>query len=130
MAKKSTRTSADSCPRANGGVPDQATCTRSTLRCFRRSARNSQITPLPIQPVVGLAVRGTADQTTLAVEVSLDRTTTTGALKRLQARRFIERAVRRDDRRARACRLTAAAQRCSSKWNLRPARRIGIPWRA
>ncbi len=40
---------------------------------------------------------------------------TTGALKRLQARRFIERAVRPDDRRACACRLTAAGAVLLSK---------------
>jgi len=45
---------------------------------------------------------------TLAVEVSLDRTTTTGALKRLQARTFYRASGPPDDRRARACRLTAA----------------------
>ncbi len=53
-------------------------------------------------------IRNPADQTTLAADVALDRTTTTGALKRLQIRGFIQRAVRRDDRRARACKLTAA----------------------
>jgi DNA-binding MarR family transcriptional regulator len=35
----------------------------------------------------------TADQTTLAADIALDRTTTTGALKRLAARNFVERAV-------------------------------------
>jgi DNA-binding MarR family transcriptional regulator len=55
-----------------------------------------------------LARRGTADQTTLAVDVALDRTTTTGALKRLQSRKFIDRSVDRRDRRAQICRLTKA----------------------
>jgi DNA-binding MarR family transcriptional regulator len=40
--------------------------------------------------------------------VALDRTTTTGALKRLQSRKFIERTVDRRDRRAQICRLTKA----------------------
>ncbi|MDE5443860.1 MarR family transcriptional regulator [Bradyrhizobium sp. CSA207] len=55
-----------------------------------------------------LAVRETADQTTLAADIALDRTTTTGALKRLAARGLVERAVNKDDRRARSCRLTPA----------------------
>jgi DNA-binding MarR family transcriptional regulator len=67
-----------------------------------------EITPLQYSLLSALAVRGTADQTTLAADVALDRTTTTGALKRLQIRGFIQRTVQRDDRRARACKLTAA----------------------
>jgi len=53
-----------------------------------------------------LARRGTADQTTLAADVALDRTTTTGALKRLQSRRFVDRSIERHDRRSQMCRLT------------------------
>jgi DNA-binding MarR family transcriptional regulator len=75
---------------------------------FQEKCAEFEITPLQYSLLSALAVRGTADQTTLAADVALDRTTTTGALKRLHARRFIERAIRRDDRRARACRLTAA----------------------
>jgi DNA-binding MarR family transcriptional regulator len=44
----------------------------------------------------------------LADDVALDRTTTTGALKRLQSRNFIERSVHPRDRRAQICRLTKA----------------------
>jgi DNA-binding MarR family transcriptional regulator len=53
-------------------------------------------------------VREAADQTTLAADIALDRTTTTGALKRLAARNLVERAVNGEDRRARLCRLTPA----------------------
>jgi len=38
--------------------------------------------------------------------VVLDRTTTTGALKRLQSRKFIERSIHHRDRRAQICQLT------------------------
>ena len=48
-----------------------------------------------------------ADQTTLANAVALDRTTTTGALKRLAARGLVSRAPSPLDRRAQVCRLTA-----------------------
>jgi DNA-binding MarR family transcriptional regulator len=82
---------------------------------FQEKCAQFEITPLQYSLLSALAVRGTADQTTLAVDVSLDRTTTTGALKRLQARRFIERTVRRDDRRARACRLTQAGRALLAK---------------
>ena len=75
---------------------------------FQERCAAYEITPLQYSLLSALAVRGTADQTTLAGDVALDRTTTTGALKRLQTRGFIQRAVPRDDRRARACTLTAA----------------------
>ena len=66
------------------------------------------MTPLQYSLLSALAVRKTADQTTLAADITLDRTTTTGALKRLAARNFVERAVDDEDRRARLCRLTPA----------------------
>jgi MarR family transcriptional regulator, lower aerobic nicotinate degradation pathway regulator len=47
----------------------------------------------------------------LANAVVLDRTTTTGALKRLAARRLLERATDLTDRRAQICRLTAEGAR-------------------
>jgi MarR family transcriptional regulator, lower aerobic nicotinate degradation pathway regulator len=74
---------------------------------FQERCAEFEITPLQYSLLSALAVRGLADQTTLAADVALDRTTTTGALKRLEARGFVQRAVRREDRRARACRLTA-----------------------
>src|SRR5580704_7263790 len=75
---------------------------------FQKKCAAFDVTPLQYSLLSALAVRGTADQTTLAADVVLDRTTTTGALKRLQSRNFIERTVRREDRRAQICRLTAA----------------------
>jgi len=75
---------------------------------FQASCGAFEITPLQYSLLSALAVRGTADQTTLASDIALDRTTTTGALKRLAARKLVERVIDRDDRRARACRLTVA----------------------
>src|SRR6202046_2549240 len=69
------------------------------------------LTPLQYSLLTALARCGTADQTTLAAEVMLDRTTTTGALKRLQSRKFIERTVHSRDRRAQMCRLTKSGVR-------------------
>ena len=66
------------------------------------------LTPVQYSLLSALAERGSADQTTLAADVFLDRTTTTGALKRLATRKLIERAVNDQDRRARACRVTPA----------------------
>src|SRR5216683_210400 len=66
---------------------------------FQEKCATFEITPLQYSLLSALAVRGTADQTTLAAA---------GALKRLQTRGFIQRAVQPDDRRARACKLTAA----------------------
>src|SRR6202045_5101176 len=75
---------------------------------FQKRCAAFEITPLQYSLLSALARRGTADQTTLAADVALDRTTTTGALKRLQSRKFIERTVHRRDRRAQICRLTRA----------------------
>ena len=73
---------------------------------FQKECAAFEITPLQYSLLTALAARGTADQTTLAADVALDRTTTTGALKRLQLRGFVERAILDRDRRAQTCRLT------------------------
>jgi DNA-binding MarR family transcriptional regulator len=75
---------------------------------FQERCGEFDITPLQYSLLSALAVRKTADQTTLAADIALDRTTTTGALKRLAARNFVERAVNGQDRRARLCKLTPA----------------------
>src|ERR1700675_177586 len=75
---------------------------------FQKRCAAFEITPLQYSLLSALAKRGTADQTTLADDVALDRTTTTGALKRLQSRNFIERSIHHRDRRAQICRLTKA----------------------
>lgn len=73
---------------------------------FQEACGRFEVTPLQYSLLSALAARGTADQTSLAADIALDRTTTTGALKRLEARKLVERTVDSDDRRARACRLT------------------------
>ena len=73
---------------------------------FQEACASYDMTPLQYSLLSALAGRETADQTSLAADIALDRTTTTGALKRLEARRLVERMVDGDDRRARACRLT------------------------
>jgi DNA-binding MarR family transcriptional regulator len=75
---------------------------------FQKRCAAFDVTPLQYSLLSALAGRGTADQTTLAADVALDRTTTTGALKRLQSRKFIERSIHHRDRRAQICRLTKA----------------------
>jgi DNA-binding MarR family transcriptional regulator len=65
------------------------------------------VTPLQYSLLSILRDFGEADQTTLAGAVALDRTTTTGALKRLAARRLVSRSTSALDRRAQICRLTA-----------------------
>jgi MarR family transcriptional regulator, lower aerobic nicotinate degradation pathway regulator len=77
---------------------------------FQKNCAAFEITPLQYSLLSALAKRGTADQTTLAADVVLDRTTTTGALKRLQSRRFVERAIHLRDRRAQICRLTKTGE--------------------
>lgn len=73
---------------------------------FQEACADYEMTPLQYSLLSALAVRGTADQTSLAADIALDRTTTTGALKRLEARKLVERPVSDDDRRARICKLT------------------------
>ena len=75
---------------------------------FQEACSEFEVTPLQYSLLTALAVRGTADQTTLAADIALDRTTTTGALKRLASRHLVERAVNKNDRRARLCKLTAS----------------------
>jgi MarR family transcriptional regulator, lower aerobic nicotinate degradation pathway regulator len=75
---------------------------------FQEKCAAFAITPLQYSLPTALVKRGTADQTTLAADIALDRTTTTGALKRLQSRRFVDRTVALHDRRSQTCRLTRA----------------------
>ena len=75
---------------------------------FQEACGAFEVTPLQYSLLSALAARETADQTSLAADIALDRTTTTGALKRLAARNLVERAVNKDDRRARLCCLTPA----------------------
>ena len=75
---------------------------------FQEACGGFEITPLQYSLLSALAERGTADQTSLAADIALDRTTTTGALKRLEARNLVERPISGDDRRARICKLTPA----------------------
>ncbi|MCB8838319.1 MarR family winged helix-turn-helix transcriptional regulator [Aurantimonas sp. VKM B-3413] len=69
------------------------------------------ITPVQYSLLSVLAETGEADQTSLARAVALDRTTTTGALKRLQARGLIRRGVDARDRRALTSQLTEEGRR-------------------
>ena len=98
---------------------------------FQKECADFEITPLQYSLLSALAARGTADQTTLAADVALDRTTTTGALKRLQSRNFVERSILDRDRRAQTCRLTrpghcTAAQNGSDRRDAPTSRRCPI----
>jgi DNA-binding MarR family transcriptional regulator len=92
---------------------------------FQRKCAAFDITSLQYSLLSALAKRGTADQTTLAADVALDRTTATGALKRLQSRKLVERTVHSRDRRAQICRLTKAGGRllCQMEASARAAHR-------
>jgi DNA-binding MarR family transcriptional regulator len=77
---------------------------------FQESCAQFDVTPLQYSLLSALARHGTADQTSLAADIALDRTTTTGALKRLAARGLVERTIDGEDRRARVCRLTPSGE--------------------
>ena len=73
---------------------------------FAEHCARFDITPVQYSLLSALSQKRTADQTTLAAEIALDRTTTTGALRRLEARGLLRRDQSPTDRRARECRLT------------------------
>lgn len=73
---------------------------------FMEMCAEFRVTPLQYSLLSALSKRGAADQTTLSRAVALDRTTTTGALKRLESRGLIQRITSPEDRRAQACRMT------------------------
>src|SRR3954470_17867017 len=89
---------------------------------FAGNCARFDVTPVQYSLMSALALRVSADQTTLANDVALDRTTVTGALKRLQRRGFIKRTASRSDRRAQECRLTPAGTRVLAAME-RPARK-------
>ncbi|GGF50357.1 MarR family transcriptional regulator [Azorhizobium oxalatiphilum] len=69
------------------------------------------VTPVQYSLLSALADVGAADQTTLARSVALDRTTTTGALKRLESRGLVRRSPAPADRRSLNCSLTDEGRR-------------------
>lgn len=73
---------------------------------FAEQCAAFRVTPLQYSLLSLLRDLEEADQTTLASAVALDRTTTTGALKRLAARGLVSRSTSPLDRRAQICRLT------------------------
>ncbi len=75
---------------------------------FTQICGRFNITPVQYSLLSALAARGEADQTVLAADVALDRTTTAGALRRLEVNRLVQRSVAASDRRARVCICTEA----------------------
>lgn len=77
---------------------------------FADACAEFRTTPLQYSLLSALTTLRSADQTTLANLVALDRTTTTGALKRLEARGLIERVRSASDRRSYVSALTEAGR--------------------
>jgi DNA-binding MarR family transcriptional regulator len=77
---------------------------------FAEACAEFRTTPLQYSLLSALTTLASADQTTLANLVALDRTTTTGALKRLEARGLIERVRSVSDRRSYVSALTDAGR--------------------
>ncbi|MBB3973626.1 MarR family winged helix-turn-helix transcriptional regulator [Hansschlegelia beijingensis] len=75
---------------------------------FAERCAEFRITPLQYSLLSALSELGEADQTRLARAVAIDRTTTTGALKRLEVRGLLRRVTSDRDRRSQACRMTPA----------------------
>ena len=73
---------------------------------FADACAEFRVTPLQYSLLSALNTVPSADQTTLASMVALDRTTTTGGLKRLEARGLIRRERSQMDRRSHVSALT------------------------
>lgn len=73
---------------------------------FSKHCGQFGVTPVQFSLMSALAARGVADQTMLAADIALDRTTTTGAVKRLQERGLTRRVVNAGDRRAKLWSMT------------------------
>ncbi|GLK66955.1 hypothetical protein GCM10008179_05930 [Hansschlegelia plantiphila] len=73
---------------------------------FAERCAKFRITPLQYSLLSALSELEEADQTRLARAVAIDRTTTTGALKRLEVRGLLRRVTSDRDRRSQACRMT------------------------
>ena len=80
------------------------------ISLFMEACAEFRITPLQYSVLSILATSGPTDQTKLATAVALDRTTTTGVIKRLHARGLIRRMTSEKDRRAQLCSLTSAGK--------------------
>ncbi|WP_207017812.1 MarR family winged helix-turn-helix transcriptional regulator [Roseococcus suduntuyensis] len=68
------------------------------------------ITPVQFSLLSALAARGSADQTTLATDVALDRSTAAATLARMEAHGWIARGRDDADGRAMRCRMTEAGR--------------------
>ncbi len=75
---------------------------------FADMTRAFTITPVQFSLLTAIAARGGADQTRLAAEVALDRSTAAATLARMEARGWITRRRDAADGRAMHCTLTAA----------------------
>jgi len=101
--------------RSASRIPDTAVAS-NPCRLFQTRCAAFEITPLQYSLLSALATRGTADQTTLAADVALDRTDDHGALSAcnyaslLNARFTIEIAGRR------FAGSPSRARRCCGEW--------------
>jgi MarR family transcriptional regulator, lower aerobic nicotinate degradation pathway regulator len=80
------------------------------ISLFMEACAEFRITPLQYSVLSILAASGPTDQTKLSAAVALDRTTTTGIVKRLHARGLMRRVTSEKDRRAQLCSLTTAGR--------------------
>src|SRR3979409_2146556 len=106
MAKKPTQKSANSWPLGQRPGFLIRRLHQIHVALFQKRSAAFEITPLQYSLLSALATRGTADQTTLADDVAMDRTHKNAELKLLQYHNFIERSIHHRDRRAQICRLT------------------------
>ncbi|GLT00350.1 transcriptional regulator [Sphingobium jiangsuense] len=73
-------------------------------------AAGCDLTPVQYAALVAIRGRPRIDQITLAGEIALDRTTTTGVVDRLESKGLITRQVNAKDRRARELAVTPEGQ--------------------
>lgn len=81
-------------------------CHQIHVALFARGCDAFDLTPVQYSLLAALSACGRVDQSRLAAEIGMDRTTTAGALKRLEARGFLTRMTLPSDRRAQFCEIT------------------------
>ena len=90
---------------------------------FFEECKSQNVTPVQYGMLTAVSVLPDLDQTSIAEEVGLDRTTTADVLKRLEDRGLIERRANPADKRTRHVRLTEegarSSSRCAAAWRAR-----------
>lgn len=82
---------------------------------FFEECRPFNITPVQYGLLTALLLRGRLDQSSLAVELGIDRTNVTDVVSRLEKRGLVRRQPHREDRRVKIASLTAKGRQLTAR---------------